>query len=164
MSVQGRFSSPALVNIQNFVRHRILEFTIQLEQSIPAVASINIAQSKSADILDNQKVSQIFNQTIQNLTVIENSGHNVKINVIIEKGDKSSLIDYLVSKNFPENSAKEFVDIVASEKPKSKEMIFGEKTSRWISDNLPKISEICKMTFSTVLKLIEKAVSHYYGF
>ena len=164
ISVQGIFSDDALVNIQNIVRHRILEFTIQLEKSIPAVASINIAQNKAADAFNKQKISEVFNQTIQgNLTVINSSGHNVNINTIIGKGNKSSLIDCLVSQNFPENSAKEFVDIVASEKPASEETPFGEKASQWIRDNLPKISEICKMTYSAVLRIIEKAVSQYYG-
>ena len=164
MSVSGTFPASFLIGIQNSVRYRILEFTIQLEKSIPAVASIDFSQNKETETFDKQEVSQIFNQTIQgNFTVINSSGHNANISVTIGKGDKSSLINYLVSQSFPEDSAKEFADIVASEKPKSKDVPFGEKASQWIGNNLPKMSEICKMTYSTILNLIEKAVLHYHG-
>ena len=109
-------------------------------------------------------MSQIFNQTIQgNFTLINSSGHNANINVTIGKEDKSSLMNYLISHNFPEDAAKELSDIVASEKPKSKNIPFGDKASQWIRNNLPRISEICKMTYSTILNLLEKAVLNYYG-
>ena len=86
LSVTGRFSTSALINIQNFVRSRILEFTIKLEKSIPAVTSIDFMQSKDTDTFNKQEVSQIFNQTIQgNFTVINNSGHNANINVNCRK-------------------------------------------------------------------------------
>ena len=170
MSVEGIISVSPLIGIQNSVRCRILEFTIQLEKSIPAVASIGFEQNKNSGIFNNkQQVSQIadqtiFNQNIQgNLTVINSKGRNVNINVTVEKEDKPSLVNYLVSQNFPKDSAKAFADIVASERPKGKNIPFGEKASKWIRDNLPRLSEICKMTYSTILKLIEKAVLNYYG-
>ena len=46
---------------------------------------------------------------------------------------------------------------------KSKDIPFGEKANQWIRNKLPKISDTCKMTYSTILKLVEKAISNYYG-
>lgn len=164
MSVSGAFSTSFLIGMQNLVRCRILEFTIQLERTISSVTSIDFTQDAKKDTLNNKEVNQIFNQTIQgDYTVISSSGHNANITVSIGKEDKSSLIKYLTSQNFPENEAKELADIVASEKPKSKDIPFGEKASQWIRNKLPRISEICKMTYSTTLNLVEKAISNYYG-
>ena len=73
------------------------------------------------------------------------------------------MIQFLVSQNFLKDAVKEFMDIAASEEPKSKNTPFGKKTYKWISDNLPKMSEICKMAYSSALRLLEKAVSDYYG-
>ena len=162
MSVSGTFPSSFLVGIQTSVRSRILEFTIQLEKSIPAVSSIKFPQTNEQNNLNqNKQINQIFNQTIYGDTSI-NTGDNIPINLII-KGDKPSLIKHLSSNKIPEDDAKTLADIIVSEQSNNKEEPFGKKLKKWIGENLIKSSELWKIASSTLLKTLEKAISSYYG-
>lgn len=162
MSVSGAFPTSFLVGIQNFVRSRILEFTIQLEKSIPSISSITFSQKNEQNNPNqNKQITQIFNQTIYGDTSI-NTGDNIQVSVII-KGDKPSLIKYFFSNKIPEDDAKALTDIIVSEKPKSKENPFGKKLKKWIEENLIKKSKLWKIASSTLLKILEKAISGYYG-
>ena len=160
ISVKGQIPVFTLKNIQNVVRSRILEFTIKLEESYPDVTSINFSQDTEKST-DKKEITQIvkqtiFNQKIQGNTLINSNLNNVTANISVEKKDKDSLIKYLISQRFPKDKAKELADIVASENPKNQNSPLGKKTSQWISNKLPKLSEVCKMTLSTLLKLVEK--------
>ena len=159
-SVTGSFDVSFLENILNSVRNRILEFTIQLEKSIPAVSSIKFPQTNEQNNLNqNKQVIQIINQTISESV---NTGDNIPINLII-KGDKPSLIKHLSSNKIPEDDAKTLADIIVSEQSNNKEEPFGKKLKKWIGENLIKSSELWKIASSTLLKTLEKAISSYYG-
>ena len=164
-SVSGTFSASFLIGIQNTVRYRVLEFTIQLEKSIPLISSIKFSQAKEQNkknIDQNKQVTQIFNNTIYGGYTSINSENNIQIN-LITKGDKTSLIKYFTYNKIPEDDAKALTDIVASEQPKTKENLFGTKINKWIKENLTKKSKIWKIACSTVVKILEKAISQYYG-
>ena len=165
VSVIGKFSVSKLIEIQNLIRHRILEFTVQLEKSIPLASTIEFAKAEKNDFSKkNKEVTQIFNQTIQGSgTLVNSTGDNATINMPIIKGDKSSLINYFVSKNLPKDDAMDLANIIESEKPTNQETPFGEKIKKWIKENLIKKSETWKMTYSALLIILEKAVSVYYG-
>ena len=165
VSVVGNFSVSKLIEIQNLIRHRILEFSVQLEKSIPLASTIDFAKSEKNDFSKNHKeVTQMFNQIIQGGGILVNSaGDNATINVSVIKGDKSSLINYFVSKNLPKDDAMDLANIIESEKPTNQETPFGEKIKKWIKENLIKKSETWKMTYSALLIILEKAVSVYYG-
>ena len=75
----------------------------------------------------------------------------------------SSLINYFISENLPKDDAADLADIIESERPKSQETPFGEKIKKWIRENLIKKSEAWKIAGSTVLKILERAISAYYG-
>ena len=126
------------------------------------MSSITFSQeNKQNNPNKDKQVTQIFNQTIYGDTSI-NTGDNIQISLTI-KGDKSSLIKYFSFNKIPENEAKTLADIIVSEKPKSKENLFGIKLKKWIEENLMKKSELWKIAGSTILKILEKAVSGYYG-
>ena len=160
ISVSGTFPSSFLKDILNSVRNRILEFTIQLEKSIPAVSSIKFPQTNEQNNINkNKQVIQIINQTISEAV---NTGDNIQISLII-KGDKPSLIKYLSSNKIPADDAKTLADIIVSEQSNNKEEPFGKKLKKWIGENLIKSSELWKIASSTLLKTLEKAISSYYG-
>ena len=164
ISVTGNFSVSALVGIQNLIRHRILKFTLQLEKSIPLANSITFSDDMKKDLSDhNKKVTQIFNQTFYGDHTIISSGENSTINSSVIKGDKSSLCTYLICNRLPEKDANNLADIISSEKPINSDNPFGIKMKKWIKEKLKEKSEIWKMTYSTALEIIKKAVSAYYG-
>ena len=102
ISVEGSFSVSSLIKIQNLIRHRILEFTLQLEKSIPSANSITFSEDIKKDFSkqNKEKATQIFNQTFHgdNTKAIISSGENANINSQVTKGDKSSLLNYFISK------------------------------------------------------------------
>ena len=164
ISVTGNFSVSALVGIQNLIRHRILKFTLQLEKSIPLAKSITFSDETKKDLSDqNKKVTQIFYQTFYGDHTIISSGENSIINSSVTKGDKSSLCTYFIYNKLPKKDANNLADIISSEQPINSESPFGIKLKRWIKEKLKAKSKIWKMTYSTALEIIKKAVSAYYG-
>jgi hypothetical protein len=75
-SVTGRIPKAALVEIQNAVRTRVLELTIQIEKSVPAASTVAIGSlGDTPDQKEKDKVTQITNQVIHgNYTNISSSG------------------------------------------------------------------------------------------
>ena len=156
-SVTGIFPAGTFRKIQNAVRHRILDFTSKLEQSVPSAIKIHFDHDiRKNTTEENKTITKIFNQTI-------NIGEcNIQTHIEITQGDKLSLVKYLISNNFPKEDAEEFSNIVSSEKPDSSHTPIGKKAQKWLDQNLPKISKFCKTT-TPIMEWIKEAVAIYYG-
>jgi hypothetical protein len=164
MSAQGQISKTSLVEIQQAVRSRILELTIKLE-SIPEAENIVVGAPASASPKHPELASQIANQVIHgNVTYINSSGDGATINVAIQQGDLKSLVDALVKAGIPDGDAAEFGQILASEKPESKDEPFGAKAKTWIVGHLGKAaSGVWKIGVSVATEVLKNAALHYYG-
>jgi hypothetical protein len=162
--IRGTISRSSLIQIQNEVKSRALELTIELEKSIPAAADIVLEPEKSESI-DKQEVSKIINQTIYgNYTEISNTGDGANIGVQTIQGNSEELEKTLEASGISEDSAKELADIVQSEEPTSKDEPFGLKAKSWLLDNLKKAEDgTWKVGISVATDVIKKAVSGYYG-
>jgi hypothetical protein len=162
--IRGSISRSSFIQIQNEVKNRILELTIELEKSLPAAAEIVLEPEKS-DSIDNQEVSKIINQTIYgNYTNISNTGDGANIGVQTVQGNSEALEKTLEASGISEDSAKELAEIVQSEEPTSKDEPFGEKAKRWLLDNLKKAEDgTWKVGISVATDVIKKAVNGYYG-
>lgn len=162
--ITGTISRSSLVQIQNEVKSRVLELTIELEKSIPAAAEIVLEQGKG-DSIDNQEVSKIINQTIYgNYTEISNSGDGANIGVQVAQGDINALEKALKNAGISEESAKELGEIVQSEEPTSSKEPLGAKAKRWLLSNLKKAEDgTWKVGISVATDTIKKAVIGYYG-
>ena len=165
VSVTGRFSVSWLIGIQNLIRHRILKFTLQLEKSIPLANSITFSEEQKKDFSNQtKKVTQIFNQTFHGgHTIISNNGRATINSIVVIKGNKSSLSGYFISNGLSEKDANSLTDIISSEQPVNSDSPFGTKLKEWIEEKLQEKSKIWKITYTTLLKIIEKAASAYYG-
>ena len=164
-AVTGTVIRAQLVALQHAVRTRVLELTIGLEKSIPAAASIVLTGSNSTTQVNSDRVTQITNQVIYgNVTAIANSGTGATFNLAIQQGDQNSLIEALVRSGIPKTDAAEFGQLVASEKPDSKDEPFGAKVRTWLGENLKKAAGgTWKMGVSVATEVLKQAALKYYG-
>lgn len=165
-SVTGLISKASLAEIQNAVRARVLELTIQLEKSIPAAADIAIgASTMTAAIKDTETVTQITNQIVHgNVTTISNSGAGAKFIFNIEQGNIESLVKALTDAGISSEDAKDFSDVLASEKGGTKEEPFGKKAKAWIVKNIGKAANgTWKAGMAVATNVLTEATLRYYG-
>ncbi|MEH6642012.1 hypothetical protein [Vreelandella glaciei] len=162
--ITGTISRSSLVQIQNEVKGRALELTIELEKSIPAAAEIILEPEKGGSI-DGQVVSKIINQTIYgNYTEISNSGDSAQIGVQAIQGDSDALEKMLEQGGISGDSARELAEIVQAEEPTSTKEPLGAKAKQWLLNNLKKAEDgTWKVGVSVATDVIKKAVMGYYG-
>lgn len=162
--ITGTISRSSLVQIQNEVKSRSLELTIELEKSIPAAVEI-ILESEKGSSIDGQEVSKIINQTIYgNYTEISNSGDGAQIGVRAIQGNSDALAKMLEKAGISGESARELAEIVQSEEPTSPKEPLGEKAKQWLLNNLKKAEDgTWKVGISVATEVIKKAVMGYYG-
>lgn len=163
-AISGTISRTALSEIQQAVRSRILELTLELERSIPAAANVTFGAPKSQEA-NSDKVQQISQQIIYgNVTTAVAGGHGSTINVSISEGDTRSLIEYLEKSGMPNADATEIAEIMEKEKPTSNEEPFGEKAKNWIASNLKKAAQgTWKMGVTVATKVLSEAALKFYG-
>jgi len=164
-SVTGQISKASLVDIQNSVRARVLELTIELEKSIPAAADIAIGYASQNVQKDKETVTQITNQVVHgNYTNISNSGDGALFSLNINSGDVSAVAKELEAAGISEVDSKEIAEIIASEKPESAAEPFGKKAKAWIAKNLIKATNgTWKIGVAVATQLLAAAAKKYYG-
>ncbi|MCA3628289.1 MAG: hypothetical protein IOC49_13770 [Methylobacterium sp.] len=164
--VKGIVSSASLSEIQNAVRSRIMELTIEIEKSIPNSHEITIDfPAKIMPKAESEIMSKITNQIIYgNVTNVSNSGQNSTFNININAGDIESTISYISENGISDEDAKQFVEILQSEDPESKSEPFGNKAKKWITDNIFKaVNGTWKSGISVATEILKEAALRYYG-
>jgi|SRR5882757_1571525 hypothetical protein len=164
-SVWETLSVASLTEIQNAVRNRILELTIQIEKSIPAAADIDVGPP-TATAKNPEKVTQITNQVINgNVTSISNVGDGAQFSFNIEEGDNDAFVKALVKSGIAKQDAQELAKIMASEKGGSEAEPFGTKAKVWIVANIGKAANgTWKAGMAVATKVLTEAALKYYGF
>src|ERR1051325_1889358 len=112
-SVKGTISKASLVELQNAVRNRVLELTLQIEKSIPAAAEIAFGPpTSSPGPVERETVTQITNQTVYgNLTTVSNTGNMANIQVNISQGDYNALVKSLEGAGISSVDASDFAKL-----------------------------------------------------
>lgn len=164
-SVTGTIGAAALVELQNAVRSRVLELTIQIEKAVPLAAEIALDHEEKIKVEDSQKVNQVTHQIIHgNLMQISNTGDNSNIVLQIGHRDKDSVIEALCSEGISETEAVEFAEILAEEDPDSADEPFGKKAKAWIADKTGKMATgVWNMGIAAGTKVLTEAALKYYG-
>lgn len=162
--ISASISRTAIAEIQQSVRSRILELTLELEKSIPAAALVSFGAPQNTDT-NPEKVQQISQQIIYgNVTTAVAGSSGTQIAVGIGVRDNNSFIDYLVESGIPRDDASELAEIVQSEEPTSPEEPFGEKAESWLGSNLKKAAEgTWNVGISVATKVLTEAALKYYG-
>jgi AbiTii len=141
-SVNGYISATELREIQYAVRCRILELTLELEKTVPAAADVTLGKSRAAEVEAAEAVTQVFNQTIHgHFTNVTSTGANARVSLTVTQGDAKAMIGELVRAGIPQDAAREFAEIVASERPESAESPFGERARDWLARNIGKAAD-----------------------
>ena len=158
----------SLIQIQQAVRMRILDFTLELEKSVPSATEISFASSRLSEESDSAKATQIYQQIIygdvaSNVTAIS-GGQGSQISLSIGQGDKSALIESLAKAGISKGDASQLAEIVASEKPTSKEEPFGKKAKAWLATNLRKaVDGTWKIPMGVAVNVLTEAVKKFHG-
>ncbi len=165
-SITGTISSAALAELQFSVRNRVLELTIELEETIPDSAHIVVeSQTTVLSARDIDTVTNITNQVIHgNYTAISSSGSDAQFVFDIGKGDVGALAMALTRNGIPKPEADEFAKIVAEEEPQSPEEPFGVQAKEWLTKNVGKLVDgSWQVGLSVGTRLLSEAAMRYYG-
>ncbi|WP_320741803.1 AbiTii domain-containing protein [Enterobacter mori] len=162
--ISGNISVVSLSEISQAVRNRVLELTIEFEKSIPAAAHITFG-TQGMDKDNASKAQQITQQIIYgNVGNAISGGSESTINVNIQSHNKESVANYLKESGIPEEDARDFALIVASETPSSSEEPFGEGAKNWIASNIRKAADgTWKIGMAVATKVLTEAALKYYG-
>lgn len=162
--VSGSISPTAFYEIQQTVRSRILELTIELEKSVPGAMHVAFG-TPAANKSETEQVQQITQQIIYgNVSTAVAGGSGANIAVAVNERDNTSFIEHLVATGIPESDATELAQIMATEEPTSSDEPFGQKAKSWIASNLKKAAEgTWKVGISVATKVLTEAALEYYG-
>ena len=163
-SVSGIISRNSLTEIQQAVRSRILELTLELEKSIPAATEVSFGASKATNT-NSEKVQQISQQIIYgDVTTAVTGGQGSNISVNVSERDSASLVRQLVNSGIAEKDAASLAAILEKEEPESEEEPFGQKAKSWIASNIKKATDgTWKAGVSVATAVITEAAKKYYG-
>lgn len=163
--IESSISRASLINIEHAVRKRILDFTLELEKSVPAAIRISLENASVSDKADSAMVTRIHQNIIYGNATIVSSGDQSSIAISIGKGDTSALIGGLVGVGFAKPDATELAGIMASEEPNSKDDPFGEKAKSWIADRLRRAADGTKeLALSIATNVLTEVALKFYGF
>ncbi len=162
--VSGSISPTSFYEIQQTVRSRILELTIELEKSVPGAMHVAFGKH-SANKSETEQVQQITQQIIYgNVSTAVAGGSGVNIAVAVNERDNNSFIKHLVATGIPEVDATELAQIMATEEPTTSDEPFGQKAKNWIAFNLKKAAEgTWNVGISVATKILTEAALKYYG-
>ncbi len=162
--ISGTISRTALSEIQQAVRGRILELTLELEKSIPAATHVTFGALKHQGS-DVDKVQQISQQIIYgNVTTAVAGAQGGTINISVGEGDTKSLIEHFEKSGIPRADATEIAEIMQAEKPTSSQEPFGERAKQWIASNLKKAANgTWQVGLTVATKVLSEAALKYYG-
>lgn len=162
--ISAEISKTSLAEIQQAVRSRILELTIELEKAIPTAAQVTFGTPGKQEA-NSDKVQQISQQIIYgNVTTAVTSGHDSNITLSVCERDTKSLIEYLVKSGIPDTDATEIAKIMDSEEPSSVDEPFGEKAKNWIATNLKKAAQgTWNIGITVATKILSEAALKFYG-
>ncbi len=162
--VSGTISLTAFYEIQQTVRSRILELTLELEKSVPGAMHVAFGES-TKNKAETEQVQQISQQIIYgNVSTAVAGGAGAQIAVGINERDNVSFIEHLVKNGIPQGDATELAELMAAEEPASADEPFGEKAKNWVAGNLKKAAEgAWGVGLSVATKVLTEAAMKYYG-
>ncbi len=165
-SVNGITGRSALVDCQYAIRSRILEFTLQLEKTIPQAADVAVAKtSATASPIQKDTITQIaqnvFYGTVTNIT---NSGQIGSHITVIAKGDYEALRKHVEDVGLPAEDAKQIAEIIKSEPLDENSKELGPKAKTWVLANGKKaVGGAWKIGVGIATDLLTEAARQYWG-
>jgi len=161
LRVDGSIGRQSIVRIQNAVRSKLLDLTLQLEKSIPAVREITVGGAAAyLNPSQREEVKQVVNQYVYGGTAIASSGEGSSVTLISVQGDVNALRTALVSAGLTTESAGELAQIVSEEQPQDAEQPFGARAKVWLGTFASKAADAGLAIGQEIAK---DAIMRYYG-
>lgn len=137
--LNSKFAGAPFVSIQQTVRARLLELTLEIERQFPLAREVTLADTPSDIATSGDPISQIVHQqvfmgNVGNVTLL---GDLQTQTINIMAGDPNSLKSWLADNGVDEQLAEIVSKAVAKERPDPSELK-GDGAWRWIKDKLGK--------------------------
>ena len=163
VELRASISRSAFSNIQNVIRAKMLDLTIELERNVPLSTNIMIGPVNAAvSPPDAAQVSQITNQIFYgSVTNIEQTGEG-KISLSVIQGDVESIVKMVSSHGVPKNEACDLAEIINAEKPADGAL--SQRVLDWITEMSKRgVIEAWGLTKPALTDLVKQAVKQYWG-
>jgi len=157
----AEFSTLNLVELQNTVRNRILDFALAIWKENPTAGD---APPNSP--IEPSKVTQIFNTTIYGGTAnLVGSAHNSSIIINNIQNNFETLKTLLCDNGIQEEDITDLFEALENDdKPETKDKL-GPKVSSWIAKMMQKAADgSWGVGIGAAGSLLAQAISKYYGF
>jgi hypothetical protein len=158
------FPSAAVKDIAFQVRHRLLEFMLEIDKQYGSLTEIKDLTNK------NKEITQIMAKTIINTSGdgnIINTGNNneIKAKINIKKSDKKQLEEFLKENGLPQEDIQELTQIIDNDNHNLPAKGFGTKTKTWIQKMIGKaLDGTWQIGIGAAGELLAAAIGHYLGF
>lgn len=162
-AVDGRISSTSLREIQQALKSRILQFTIQLERAIPAAADIQFGRQESI-ASSAETVQRITQNTFYGTVNAVSGGAGSSFKLAISVGDQGSFVRELEAHGIPRGDAQELADILSQETPLSDIEPLGSGAQQWLAEKLKNtVSGVWNVGLTVATNVITEAAMKFYG-
>lgn len=162
--IDASISPTAISEIQQSVKSKILELTLEIEKCVPNAVNVTFG-NRAHESVNSEKIQQISQQIIYgNVNSIISATGNSVISLNINQGNSEELVKYLVESGVAKKDAIELAEIMKTENPLSAEEPFGEKAKEWFVSNIGKAAKgIWSIGVTVATKVISEAALKYYG-
>ncbi|HWD12235.1 MAG TPA: hypothetical protein VG519_02680 [Pseudochrobactrum sp.] len=161
----AEFSNTALIDIENTVRNKILELSLNIWKKYPDAG--NSSDSDLKNSIGEEAMTQIFNTTIHGAaTVIGTSNQSINHTTYLnDKGNLKALAELLIEKGLNTQDVQELETAIQKDPaPIDKNSGFGPSVAGWITKTIGKaVSGTWKIGIGTGSALLEAALLKYYG-
>lgn len=158
--ITGLLSQHSVKEVENSVKNRILELTIELERNIPNAEALNLSNIVRAA----EATTQIFHQTINgNMTNVQSIGNSNQFQLAISQGSFSDLNESLRKAGFDDICAKTLAEKISEDDPK--EGGLAKTALDWVKDRASKGIDLgIKGGIDVATKVLHEAALQYWGF
>lgn len=166
IAINSSIDIGSFVRVQQIVRSKVLDLTLELEKNVPAAAEIVVGQS--AEAITPEDKAQVTHLTQQvfygDVTNISGTGSSAQITLNVAKGSRDDLISALTGKGIRKKEAEELAAIAAAEQPEGVDEPFGKKGAKWLADKAKKgAMEIWGIGKEVGTQVVKEALMQYYG-
>lgn len=157
---------PAVVvkDIAFQVRHRLLEFMLEIERQYGTITEIKDLSTK------NKEITQIMAKTIINTSgdgniITTGNDNEIKAKINIKKSDKKQLEEFLKENGLPQEDINELTEVVDNDNHNLPAKVVGNKTKSWIQKMIGKtLDGTWNIAIGAAGDLLASAIGQYLGF
>jgi hypothetical protein len=164
ISISGVFGASPFISIQNAVKARILDLTINLEKSVPVSSLIEIGSKSDKITAANTAHTTIITNNIINGIQNNVGAHGGVVNFAVSVGDSVSLSNWLTKSGIPAADSREVAQLAELEKPEGSDKPFGSKVAAWMKEKLEKgVSGAFEVGKDVAKDILVAGLKGYYG-